>query len=210
MIINDFVTGLIAFLIGYILGSIPTAYLVTRWKTGKDIRKLGGGNVGGLNTFKEVGILPAIIVTLVDIGKGAAVIAITYYTLDLEQVFVLVSAVGAVAGHNWMPWLKFTGGKGMGAAVGALVMIMPIYGWTLELAIFGGIVVIPLLLTRNVALSMGLGLVSLPFLGWLSMHSGLFVIWSLVVGIIIAIKFASTAAGVIAKSTGIKDFIKGR
>jgi glycerol-3-phosphate acyltransferase PlsY len=210
MIINDFVTGLIAFLIGYILGSIPTAYLVTRWKTGKDIRKLGGGNVGGLNTFKEVGILPAIIVTLVDIGKGAAVIAITYYTLDLEQVFVLVSAVGAVAGHNWMPWLKFTGGKGMGAAVGALVMIMPIYGWTLELAIFGGIVVIPLLLTRNVALSMGLGLVSLPFLGWLSMHSGLFVIWSLVVGIIIAIKFASTAAGAIAKSTGIKDFIKGR
>ncbi len=210
MIINDFVTGLIAFLIGYILGSIPTAYLVTRWKTGKDIRKLGGGNVGGLNTFKEVGILPAIIVTLVDIGKGAAVIAITYYPLDLEQVFVLVSAVGAVAGHNWMPWLKFTGGKGMGAAVGALVMIMPIYGWTLELAIFGGIVVIPLLLTRNVALSMGLGLVSLPFLGWLSMHSGLFVIWSLVVGIIIAIKFASTAAGVIAKSTGIKDFIKGR
>ena len=210
MIINDFVTGLIAFLIGYILGSIPTAYLVTRWKTGKDIRKLGGGNVGGLNTFKEVGILPAIIVTLVDIGKGAAVIAITYYTLDLEQVFVLVSAVGAVAGHNWMPWLKFTGGKGMGAAVGALVMIMPIYGWTLELAIFGGIVVIPLLLTRNVALSMGLGLVSLPFLGWLSMHSGLFVIWSLVVGIIIAIKFASTAVGVIAKSTSIWDFIKGR
>lgn len=210
MIVNDFVTGLIAFLIGYILGSIPTAYLVTRWKTGKDIRKMGGGNVGGLNTFKEVGILPAIIVTLVDIGKGAAVIAITYYALDLEQVFVLVSAVGAVAGHNWMPWLKFTGGKGMGAAVGALVMIMPIYGWTLELAIFGGIVVIPLLLTRNVALSMGLGLVALPFLGWLSMHSGLFVIWSLVVGIIIAIKFASTAAGVIAKSSGIMDFIKGR
>ena len=83
-------------------------------------------------------------------------------------------------------------------------------GWTLELAIFGGIVVIPLLLTRNVALSMGLGLVALPFLGWLSMHSGLFVIWSLVVGIIIAIKFASTAIGVIAKSTSIRDFIKGR
>ncbi len=210
MIVNDFVTWLIAFLTGYILGSIPTAYLVTRWKTGKDIRKLGGGNVGGLNTFKEVGVLAAIVVAIVDIGKGAAVIAITYYAFDLDQVFVLVSAVGAVVGHNWMPWLKFTGGKGMGATVGALVMIMPIYGWTLELAIFGGIVVIPLLLTRNVALSMGLGLVALPFLGWLSMHSGLFVIWSLVVGIIIAIKFASTAAGVIAKSTGIMDFIKGR
>jgi glycerol-3-phosphate acyltransferase PlsY len=209
MIVNDFVTGLIAFLIGYVLGSIPTAYLITKWKTGKDIRKLGAGNVGGLNTFKEVGFAAAAAVTLIDIAKGAAVIAITYYGLKMDEVFVLVSAVGAVAGHNWMPWLKFSGGKGMGATVGALVMIMPIYGYIKELAIFGAIVVIPLALTRNVALSMGLGLLSLPFLGWLSIHSGLFVIWSLVVGIIIAIKFASTAIKVVAKSTSIWDFIKG-
>jgi glycerol-3-phosphate acyltransferase PlsY len=209
MIVNDFATGLIAFLIGYVVGSIPTAYLITKWKTGKDIRKLGGGNVGGLNTFKEVGIAAAAAVTLIDIAKGAAVIAITYYGLKMDEVFVLVSAVGVVAGHNWMPWLKFSGGKGMGATVGALVMIMPIYGYLKELAIFGGIVVVPLALTRNVALSMGLGLVSLPFLGWLSIHSGLFVIWSLVVGIIIAIKFASTAIKVVAKSTSITDFIKG-
>jgi glycerol-3-phosphate acyltransferase PlsY len=209
MIVNDFVTGLVALLIGYALGSIPTAYLLTKWKTGKDIRKLGGGNVGGLNTFKEVGIWAAITVTLIDIGKGAATVAITYYALNMDKPFVLIAAVGAVLGHNWMPWLKFSGGKGMGATVGALVIIMPLYGYLTELAIFAAIVVLPLLLTRNVALSMGLGLVALPFLGWLSMHSGLFVVWSLVVGIIIAIKFASTAITVIAKSTGIKDFIKG-
>jgi glycerol-3-phosphate acyltransferase PlsY len=209
MIVNDFVTGLVALLIGYALGSIPTAYLLTKWKTGKDIRKLGGGNVGGLNTFKEVGIWAAIAVTLIDIGKGAATVAITYYALNMDKPFVLIAAIGAVLGHNWMPWLKFSGGKGMGATVGALVMIMPIYGYLMELAIFAGIVVLPLLLTRNVALSMGLGLVALPFLGWLSIHSGLFVVWSLVVGIIIAIKFASTGITVIAQSTSIKDFIKG-
>jgi glycerol-3-phosphate acyltransferase PlsY len=209
MIVNDFVTGLVALLIGYALGSIPTAYLLTKWKTGKDIRKLGGGNVGGLNTFKEVGIWAAIAVTLIDIGKGAATVAITYYALNMDKPFVLIAAVGAVLGHNWMPWLKFSGGKGMGATVGALVMIMPIYGYLMELAIFAGIVVLPLLLTRNVALSMGLGLVALPFLGWLSIHSGLFVVWSLVVGIIIVIKFASTGITVIAQSTSIKDFIKG-
>jgi len=209
MIVNDFITGLVALLIGYVLGSIPTAYLLTKWKTGKDIRKLGGGNVGGLNTFKEVGIWAAIAVTLIDIGKGAATVAITYYALNMDKPFVLIAATGAVLGHNWMPWLKFSGGKGMGATVGALVMIMPIYGYLMELAIFAGIVVLPLLLTRNVALSMGLGLVALPFLGWLSMHSGLFVVWSLVVGIIIAIKFASTGITVIAQSTSIKDFIKG-
>lgn len=210
MIVNDFVSGLIALLIGYVLGSFPTAYLLAKWKTGKDIRKLGGGNVGGLNTLKEVGIWVAIAVTLIDIGKGAATVAITYYALNMDKPFVLIAAVGAVLGHNWMPWLKFSGGKGMGATVGALVMIMPLYGYLMELAIFAGIVVLPLLLTRNVALSMGLGLVALPFLGWLSMNDGYFVTWSLVVGIIIAIKFASTAVTVIAKSTSIKDFIKGR
>ena len=55
MIVNEFLTVLIVIIIGYFLGSIPTAYIATRLKTGKDIRKLGGGNVGGLNTFKEVG-----------------------------------------------------------------------------------------------------------------------------------------------------------
>jgi acyl phosphate:glycerol-3-phosphate acyltransferase len=209
MIVNGFVSGLIALLIGYLLGSFPTAYLFTKWKTGKDIRKLGGGNVGGLNTFKEVGLPLAITVTLIDIAKGAATVAITYYALNLDKPYVLISAVGVVLGHNWMPWLKFSGGKGMGATVGVLVMIMPIYGYLMELAIFAGIVVVPLLLTRNVALSMGLGLVALPFLGWLSMHDGYFVTWSLVSGIIIAIKFASTAIGVITKSTSLWDFIKG-
>jgi glycerol-3-phosphate acyltransferase PlsY len=209
MIGNEFVTGLIAILIGYALGSIPTAYLVTRLKTGQDIRKLGGGNVGGLNTYTEVGILPAIIVTLVDIAKGAATVAITYWALHLDQTYVLISAVGAVIGHNWMAWLKLSGGKGMGATVGTLVVILPVYGYLKELAIFGGIVVVPLLITRNVALSMGLGLVALPFLGWLSMHSGLFVIWSVVLGLLIAVKFAPTALSATAKYTSLWDFIKG-
>jgi len=209
MIDNAFVTGLVSILIGYALGSIPTAYLVTRWKTGKDIRKLGGGNVGGLNTYKEVGIVPAIIVAIVDLGKGAATVAITRYGLHLQETYVLISATGAVMGHNWMPWLKFSGGKGMGADIGALFVIMPAYGYLKELWIFLGIIIVPLLATRNVALSMGIGLVALPFIGWLSIHSGLFVTWSLVTGLIIAAKFAPTALAALAKSSNLKDFIKG-
>jgi acyl phosphate:glycerol-3-phosphate acyltransferase len=210
MIVNEFVTVLIVIIIGYFLGSIPTAYIATRLKTGKDIRKLGGGNVGGLNTLKEVGLVPAIIVTLIDIAKGAAVVAIAHWGLNLDRPYVLIAAVVVVIGHNWMVWLKFSGGKGMGASIGALLIIMPIYGYALGLGIFSAIVVIPLLLTRNIALSMGIGLLALPFIFWLSgTHSGMLVIWSVVIGLIIAGKFLPTALRALKKTKDVKDFIKG-
>ncbi|GAI49028.1 unnamed protein product, partial [marine sediment metagenome] len=81
MIVNDTVTGIIAIIIGYLLGSIPSAYIAARLATGKDIRQLGGGNVGGLNTFREVGLWPAVAVGIVDVGKGAAAVAIAYWLL---------------------------------------------------------------------------------------------------------------------------------
>ena len=211
MIVNEFLTILMVIIIGYFLGSVPTAYIVTRLKTGKDIRKLGGGNVGGLNTLKEVGLIPAIIVTLIDISKGAAVVAITHWALRLDRPYVLLAAIATIIGHNWMVWLKFNGGKGMGASVGALVIIMPICGYSLGLAVFFVIVAIPLLLTRNVALSMGLGLLALPFIFWLGgTHSGMLVIWSVVIGLIIAGKFTPTALRALAKTKNIKDFIENK
>jgi len=211
MIVNEFVTGIIAILIGYFLGSIPSAYIFTRMKTGKDIRQLGGGNVGGYNTLKEAGILPAIGVGIVDLGKGAAAVAIAHWALHLDKPYVLAAAIGAVIGHNWMVWLKFKGGRGMGATIGALAVIMSIYGYVVpEFLIFLGIVLVLLVITRNVALSMGIGLVILPFIAWLGMGDGMFVIWSVVVGLTIAAKFVPTAIEVISKSTGIRDFIRGR
>jgi len=210
MIVNEFVSGIIVLLIGYLLGSIPSAYIFTRLATGKDIRQIGGGNVGGYNTYLEAGALPAIGATVVDLGKGAAAVAIAHWALNLDKPYVLIAAIGVVIGHNWMVWLKFKGGRGMGATIGALAVIMPLYGYFLpEFVILLGIIVVLLAITRNVALSMGIGLLALPFIAWLSMHSGLFVVWSVVLGIIIAAKFAPTAISVIAQSTGIKDFIRG-
>ena len=211
MIVNEFLTILMVIIIGYFLGSVPTAYIVTRLKTGKDIRKLGGGNVGGLNTLKEVGLVPAIVVALIDLCKGAAAVAITHWALRLDRPYVLLAVIAAVIGHNWMVWLRFNGGKGMGASVGALVIIMPICGYSLGLAVFFVIVAIPLLLTRNVALSMGLGLLALPFIFWLGgTHSGMLVIWSVVIGLIIAGKFTPTALRALAKTKNIKDFIENK
>ena len=213
MIVNEVVTGIIAVVIGYILGSTPTAYLATRLAMGKDIRQMGGGNVGGLNTLREVGPWPAVVVGIVDVGKGAASVAIAYWVLgltDLTQPWVLAAGLGSVIGHNWMLWLKFSGGKGMGAAIGSLVILMPLYGYWPGLLIFFGVVLIPIIITRNMALSMGIGLLSLPFIGWLGVKSGLFVAWSIVLGLIIGLKFLPTARAAWLKSEGKKEFIFDR
>ena len=213
MIVNEVITGVIAIVIGYLLGSTPSAYIATRLVTGKDVRQLGGGNVGGLNVYREVGAWPALVVGIVDLGKGTAAVAIAYWVLalnDLTQPWVLAAGLGAVIGHNWMLWLKFSGGKGMGAAIGSLVILMPLYGYWPGLLIFFGVVLIPIIITRNMALSMGIGLLSLPFIGWLGVKSGLFVAWSIVLGLIIGLKFLPTARAAWLKSEGKKEFIFDR
>jgi glycerol-3-phosphate acyltransferase PlsY len=210
VIVNEVVTGIIVITIGYLLGSIPTAYIATRLATGKDIRQLGGGNVGGLNTYREAGVWPAIAVGIVDFSKGAAAIAIAYWLLSLPLLFVLLCGLGAVIGHNWMVWLKFSGGKGMGPAIGALMVAMPLYGYWQGLPIFFGIVLIPFIITRNVALSMGTGLVLLPLITWLGAKSGTATVMAIIMGLVIAIKFLPTARAAWAKTETKKDFVFDR
>ncbi|MDH5695275.1 MAG: glycerol-3-phosphate acyltransferase, partial [Dehalococcoidia bacterium] len=137
------INGIIAVVVGYLLGSIPSAYIATRVASGKDVRQLGGGNVGGLNVYREVGAIPAAVVGIVDVGKGVAAVAIAQWLLDVSPPFVLAAAVAAVAGHNWMVFLKFSGGKGMGAAIGSLFILFPLYGYPLGLAFFFGTILIP-------------------------------------------------------------------
>jgi len=204
------VFNILAIVIGYLLGSVPTAYILTRLVTGKDIRTLGGGNVGGLNVYREVGLLPAFLVGLLDLAKGAAAVAIAHWLLEVSLPFVLAAALAAVAGHNWMLFLKFTGGKGMASAIGALAVLFPAYDYPLGLAIFLGIICAGIAITRNVALSMAFSLVAFPFIAWLGMHSLLFVIFSLVLALIILIKFFPTARLAISRSGNLKDFIFDR
>jgi len=207
MIVNDVVSGIIAIVVGYLLGSIPSAYLVSRLVTGKDIRQLGGGNVGGLNVFREVGVWPALCAGLADVGKGAAAVAIAYWLLQTSTLFVLLAGLASVAGHNWMVFLKFSGGKGVGATFGALFVLLPVYGYAPGLAILFGIIIIPFLITRNVTLSMGLGLLFLPLIIWFGMKSGTGTIMAVILGIIIGLRFLPTAKSAWTKSKNTRDFI---
>jgi acyl phosphate:glycerol-3-phosphate acyltransferase len=159
----------LALLLAYLLGSIPTAYLVTRRLTGRDINLRGSGNVGALNTLHEVGLAAGAFVFIFDVLKGALAVALACF-LKVSPAFAMLAGLGAVLGHLWMPWLGFRGGKGVSTSLGALTALFLIYGHPVLLLIFLGIVVLPLLPTRNVALAMGIGLFALPLIVWLGTH----------------------------------------
>ena len=204
------INEIIAVVLGYLLGSIPSAYITARIALGKDIRQLGGGNVGGLNVYREVGAIPALVVGIVDIGKGAAAVAIAYWLLGVPQLFVMLAGLAAVVGHNWMVFLKFSGGKGMGATFGALAVLMPVYGYWYGLLIFFGIIIIPFIITHNIALSMGIGLLFLPLITWGVTQSQLPTILAVVLGVLIGIRFLPTARAAWAKAESKKGFIFDR
>jgi glycerol-3-phosphate acyltransferase PlsY len=203
--------GILGIIIGYLLGSIPSAYIAARLVKGVDIRRTGSGNVGGLNTYRQIGTKPAVAVAVTDIGKGSAAVAIAYGPLALSQPWVLAAGLAAVIGHMWMVWLKFKGGKAVGATVGVLGAAMPLLGgyWP-ELLVFLALIAIPLFITHNVALATFIALLCLPVIMWLGRPPGYFIIWSIVLGLLIGFRYLPTARASWAKAENKRDFFFDR
>ena len=114
----------IALAVAYLLGAIPTSYIVTYLVTGRDIRSLGSGNPGTMNVWDNVGVAPAVIVGLGDIGKGMAAVGVAYW-LGFGDVVAISCGLLAVLGHDYSLFLRFHGGNGTAAAVGALLALVP-------------------------------------------------------------------------------------
>jgi len=153
--------GIAAVVIGYLLGSIPFAYLAGRMIKGVDIRQVGGRNVGTLNVMREVGTVAGLAVLLADIGKGALAVFIAQW-LDVSLIFVFLVGLAVVVGHSWPVFLGFKGGRGAAPATGVLLALTPV-----ESAICFAIGVVVILLTSNFRLAIGVGLVILPLIIWL-------------------------------------------
>jgi len=121
---NFYLNTLIVFLISYIIGAIPAAYIAGRIK-GVDIRKVGSKNVGGMNAFSSVGKLAGILVAVFDFGKGALVAFIA--TLISEHPFIpMLAIVAAMIGHNWNVFIGFKGGKGVSVLIGGILFLSPL------------------------------------------------------------------------------------
>lgn len=157
----------------YLVGSIPTGYLVARSR-GIDIRSVGSGNIGATNAFRVLGKPAGTFVLLVDALKGYAAAAwlplvvgrLMHISADDSETFQIVAGIGAVLGHNYTCWLKFKGGKGIATTGGVYLALAPL---AVGIALTAWIVVA--LISRYVSVASIAAAVALPTAVWFTRDS---------------------------------------
>jgi acyl phosphate:glycerol-3-phosphate acyltransferase len=170
-IVGYVLTGFLA----YLLGSIPTGFLVGKAR-GVDIRTIGSGNIGATNVFRSLGKPAGVFVMLADVLKGwlavevlAKLIARWCHSeasgLSVEW-FSIVAGLAAILGHNFTCWLGFKGGKGIATSAGVLLALVP---WSLLIIL--GVWLLVLGLTRFVSLASIAASFTLPFAAWITGES---------------------------------------
>jgi len=157
-------------LVAYLLGSIPTGFLVAKAR-GVDIRTVGSGNIGATNVFRILGKPAGIFVLLADAAKGwlavflvAKLVADWFYPAAgplAYEWFKICAGIAAILGHNYTCWLHFKGGKGIATSAGVLVALV----W-LPLLIILGVWVVVFAASRYVSLASICASFVLPFAAW--------------------------------------------
>ncbi|MGE5658978.1 MAG: glycerol-3-phosphate 1-O-acyltransferase PlsY [Actinomycetota bacterium] len=154
-------------LVAYLLGSIPTGFLVAKWVLGIDIRTVGSGSTGATNVLRTLGKVPALGVLLVDVLKGVLAIALVRYAYSLDFIsqpaeateilpwMLTLAGLAAVLGHSKSIWLGFTGGKSVATSLGVLFGL----SWSVGLGTLGVFATV-LAISRIVSLSSIMGAIA--------------------------------------------------
>ena len=146
-----------AILLGYVIGSLPLGYLLTRRVKGVDLRRSGSGNVGAANVYRTSGLLIGIAVMVADMGKGAGAVL----AMGTAGPAAVASGVAAVFGHVYPVWLGFRGGKGVATASGAFALLAPV-----ATLIAAGVFVFTVARTRFISLGSIVAAALLPAIEW--------------------------------------------
>jgi glycerol-3-phosphate acyltransferase PlsY len=183
-------TYIVVAVAAYLLGSIPTGFLVAKAK-GIDIRNVGSGNIGATNAMRVLGKPAGIFVLLMDVLKGwlsvylgAIIYRIIfqyfmsgpdingfYYLPQTQEIrkFALIAGIFAVLGHNYTCWLKFKGGKGIATTAGVFLALAPL-ALLAALAVF----ILAILLTKYVSVGSIAAAIALPATVWIMSPQNLF------------------------------------
>lgn len=155
MIVGKFI--LVA-VIGYLLGAIPFALIISKRLAGVDISKYGSGNIGGTNVLGVLGRKLGAIVMALDIAKAIIAVLLAKLIIGDSVLFIagfplnwrcgeVLTALMVMVGHNWSAYIKFRGGKGVAAYYGAWFAIWPVA------ALFGGLIlIVTVLLSKYMSL----------------------------------------------------------
>jgi len=169
-------------LVGYMLGSIPAAFIVAKLRKGIDIREVGRGNMGAVNVMREVGMWEGALVAVVDVGKGAAAI-IFGQALGVSQPWLLGAGGAAVLGHSFPVYIGFRGGQGVATVIGVVLVLSPVVT-----GIACGIIGVALLLTRHIFASIVIAAPFFPLVMWLVERSPTLVLFTLAIVLFIGFR----------------------
>ena len=168
-------------LVGYLIGSLPTAYVFGKRIKGRDIRGLGDGNMGARNAYHELGHKTGILIFFIDTAKGCLPILIAKY-FNAPQSIVLLTGAATVAGHNWSVFVGFRGGRGEATTIGILLVLMPE-----SFLIAVGPAFVVLLIKKNVILASAVFFISLLLVNWWRHVPGILVFYGIALPIMVAI-----------------------
>ena len=194
---------ILGIIISYLLGSIPSAYILGRILKGIDIRDFGSGNVGATNAFRVLGPKPAAIVLVTDVLKAVVTVIWVgnyflpywgYSELSLRIMFGLV----CICGHNWTVFLGFKGGKGVATSLGVLtglgvmlvelrlILILVILVWA-----------VTFLALRLVSVASILSAISLPIFVITFQRSGELLFLSIILAIFVVFRHKKNIIGLV-------------
>ena len=185
-------SSLLLLAIGYLLGSMPNGYLAGRWLKGIDLRQCGSGSTGATNVLRNVGKGPALVVFLLDVGKGALAVLLAK-SFGLNDWVQVLAGLASLAGHIWPVWLGWKGGKAVATGLGMFLGL----AWPVGLACFGLFMAV-ISLSRIVSLSSVVAAIGLPVLMVISGSSSAYVMVSLVASVLVLWRHRSNIERLIA------------
>jgi glycerol-3-phosphate acyltransferase PlsY len=195
--------GILSVIIGYLLGSIPTAYIVSRMRKGIDIRTIGSGNMGGANVMREIGTREGVFVGLFDIAKGAGAILIAQ-GLNISELWIFGTGFATVVGHSFPVFAGFRGGRGAATIIGIFLVLAP-----MATLVTLAVVAVPFFTSRKFGGAIIIGFGLLPLFVWLLEGSLSLVRYALIVDLFMLIRALPDIRHVLAKGI-IEDMIHDR
>ena len=185
-------SSLLLLAIGYLLGSMPNGYLAGRWLKGIDLRQCGSGSTGATNVLRNVGKAPALVVFLLDVGKGALAVLLAK-SFGLNDWVQVLAGLAALAGHIWPVWLGWKGGKAVATGLGMFLGL----AWPVGLACFGLFMAV-ISISRIVSLSSVVAAIGLPVLMVLTGANGASISVSVVASVMVLWRHRSNIERLIA------------